>query len=77
MPTKYAQNPQSMLQYEYKSVYFVCRKPKFPLTLVPSITENEINENGSYFSVDEEEVNTKDFSSDNDDHDTEANLKPN
>ncbi|KAL1459719.1 hypothetical protein WDU94_011676 [Cyamophila willieti] len=25
--TKYAQNPYSMLQYEYKSVYFVCRKP--------------------------------------------------
>uniref|UniRef100_A0A8D8VEF9 Carnosine N-methyltransferase n=1 Tax=Cacopsylla melanoneura TaxID=428564 RepID=A0A8D8VEF9_9HEMI len=25
--TKYAQNPYSMLQYEYKSVFFVCRKP--------------------------------------------------
>ncbi|XP_043462810.1 carnosine N-methyltransferase isoform X1 [Leptopilina heterotoma] len=26
--SRYAQNPNSMLQYEYKSVYFVCRKPK-------------------------------------------------
>lgn len=25
--TKYCQNPKSMLQYEYESVYFVCRKP--------------------------------------------------
>ncbi len=25
--SKYAQNPKSMLQYEYESVYFVCRKP--------------------------------------------------
>lgn len=62
-----------MLQYEYKSVYFVCRKPKFSLAIVPSTTENETNENGHYFSVDEEERNTKDFSSDIDDHDTETN----
>ncbi|XP_026483628.1 carnosine N-methyltransferase [Vanessa tameamea] len=27
--TKYAQNPNSMMQHEYKSVFFVCRKP-FP-----------------------------------------------
>ncbi|XP_033213819.1 carnosine N-methyltransferase isoform X2 [Belonocnema kinseyi] len=26
--SRYAQNVNSMLQYEYKSVYFVCRKPK-------------------------------------------------
>lgn len=26
--SKYAQNPKSMLQYEYESVYFVCRKPR-------------------------------------------------
>ncbi|XP_077292332.1 carnosine N-methyltransferase unmet [Arctopsyche grandis] len=25
--TRYAQNPRSMLQYEYDSVFFVCRKP--------------------------------------------------
>ncbi|XP_028131130.1 carnosine N-methyltransferase [Diabrotica virgifera virgifera] len=25
--TKYCQNPKSMLQYEYDSVFFVCRKP--------------------------------------------------
>ncbi|XP_028028641.1 carnosine N-methyltransferase [Bombyx mandarina] len=25
--TKYAQNPNSMLQHEYESVFFVCRKP--------------------------------------------------
>lgn len=25
--TKYCQNPRSMLQYEYDSVFFVCRKP--------------------------------------------------
>ncbi|XP_049882788.1 carnosine N-methyltransferase [Pectinophora gossypiella] len=25
--TKYAQNPNSMMQHEYSSVYFVCRKP--------------------------------------------------
>ncbi|CAH0552108.1 unnamed protein product [Brassicogethes aeneus] len=27
LKTKYCQNPQSMLQYEYDSVFFVCRKP--------------------------------------------------
>jgi carnosine N-methyltransferase len=26
LKTKYCQNPKSMLQYEYDSVYFVCRK---------------------------------------------------
>lgn len=25
--TKYCQNPRSMLQYEYDSVFFVCKKP--------------------------------------------------
>lgn len=25
--TRYCQNPQAMLQYEYDSVFFVCRKP--------------------------------------------------
>lgn len=29
--TKYCQNPKSMLQYEYDSVFFVCRKPLAPL----------------------------------------------
>lgn len=28
MKTRYAQNVNSMLQCEYNSVYFVCRKPK-------------------------------------------------
>ncbi|XP_056637870.1 carnosine N-methyltransferase [Diorhabda carinulata] len=27
LKTKYCQNPKSMLQYEYDSVFFVCRKP--------------------------------------------------
>lgn len=72
VPTKYAQNPQSMLQYEYKSVYFVCRKPKSPLAIVSSI-ESEVNENGLHFPVDEEEANMKDFSSDVDDHEIETN----
>ncbi|XP_054279680.1 carnosine N-methyltransferase [Macrosteles quadrilineatus] len=27
LKTKYGQNPHSMLQYEYRSVFFVCRKP--------------------------------------------------
>jgi len=44
----------------------VCRKPKFPLSLAPSNSENEINENGINFPNDEEEVNSKDFSGDND-----------
>lgn len=33
--TKYAQNPRSMQQSEYKSVFFVCVKP-----------ENEVLDNG-------------------------------
>ncbi|XP_050441311.1 carnosine N-methyltransferase [Adelges cooleyi] len=45
IPTKYAQNPQSMLQYEYKSVYFVCRKPKLPHAISPSTSENCISDN--------------------------------
>jgi len=72
VPTKYAQNPHSMLQYEYKSVYFVCRKPKFPLTLALSTSENEINENGIGFPLDNEEVSSKDFCDDNNDQDTEV-----
>lgn len=68
IPTNYAQNPQSMLQYEYKSVYFVCRKPKFPLAIAPSTSENEIHENGLNFSVDEED-NTIECSNDIDNHD--------
>lgn len=28
LKTTYGQNPNSMLQYKYKSVFFVCRKPK-------------------------------------------------
>lgn len=27
LKTKYCQNPRSMLQYEYDSVFFLCRKP--------------------------------------------------
>ncbi|PRD20090.1 UNVERIFIED_CONTAM: Carnmt1 [Trichonephila clavipes] len=27
VPTPYAQNPRSMMSYEYKSVFFVCQKP--------------------------------------------------
>jgi len=49
----------------------VCRKPKFPLTLAPSTSENEINENGIGFPLDEEEVSSKDFRGDNDDQDAE------
>lgn len=60
-----------MLQYEYKSVYFVCRKPKFPLTLAPSTPENEINENGIGFPLDDEEVSSEDFRDENDDQDAE------
>lgn len=73
VPTKYAQNPQSMLQYEYKSVYFVCRKPKFPLAIASTTSENEINENGLHFPDDEEEINMKNFSNDIDDHNIETN----
>lgn len=73
VPTKYAQNPQSMLQYEYKSVYFVCRKPRFPLAIASSTSENEMNENGINFPVDEEEDNMRNFSTDVDDHNTETN----
>jgi len=62
-----------MLQYEYKSVYFVCRKPKTPLAIVPSTFENEINENGLHFPIDDEETNVKDFNSDVDDHEIETN----
>lgn len=59
-----------MLQYEYKSVYFVCRKPKFNLALMSSVTENETNENGQNIHIEEEEEenNTKNFTSDIDDH---------
>jgi hypothetical protein len=60
-----------MLQYEYKSVYFVCRKPKFPLSLEPSTSDNEINENGIDFPLNDEEVCSNDFSGDNDGHDAE------
>lgn len=28
LKTRYCQNPMSMLQYEYDSVFFVCRKPE-------------------------------------------------
>lgn len=52
-----------MLQYEYKSVYFVCRKPKFPLAIAPSTAENGLN-----FSVDEEEDNIE-CSNEFDNHD--------
>lgn len=39
--TRYAQNVNSMLQCEYNSVYFVCRKPKRPIN-------NDVNHrNGS------------------------------
>lgn len=27
LKTRYCQNPKAMLQYEYESVFFVCRKP--------------------------------------------------
>lgn len=60
-----------MLQYEYKSVYFVCRKPKFPLSLAPLTSENEVNENGIDFSLDGDEVCSNDFTGDNDGHDAE------
>lgn len=73
-----------MLQYEYKSVYFVCRKPRLTIGTVLSSTENDIHENGHHFSQiqdDKEEEENKeivngtiDFCSDNDDdHNTETN----
>jgi len=49
----------------------VCRKPKFPLTLAPSTPENEINENGIGFPLDDEEVSSEDFRDENDDQDAE------
>lgn len=71
VPTKYAQNPKSMLQYEYKSVYFVCRKPKFSLAIAQILSETDMNENGLHFPVDEEENDAKGSDSDIDDHDAE------
>lgn len=74
-----------MLQYEYKSVYFVCRKPRLSIGTVLSSTGNDIHENGLNFlqtqdDDKEEEENkeiingTTDFCSDNDDdHNTETN----
>ncbi|KAJ8679938.1 hypothetical protein QAD02_015725 [Eretmocerus hayati] len=44
--TKYAQNPNSMLQYEYNSVYFVCIKPERPA--------EPLNQNGSNGLEDQE-----------------------
>lgn len=58
-----------MLQYEYKSVYFVCRKPKSPLSILQSTSENETMGNG--FHLSDNEVNTNSFS-DVDDHDAET-----
>lgn len=60
-----------MLQYEYKSVYFVCRKPKS--TLATAQTHSVMNENGLYPDDEEEEdeVNAKGSDSDIDDHDAE------
>lgn len=47
--TKYCQNPQSMLQYEYDSVFFVCRKPisveNHRSDVLDSICDNEISFN--------------------------------
>jgi hypothetical protein len=36
--TTYAQNPKSMLRYEYESVFFVCRKPALDDDRSPSQT---------------------------------------
>lgn len=43
--TKYAQNPRSMQQSEYQSVFFVCKKPQI-------IDEHEYRNgnNGHYFT---------------------------
>jgi len=49
----------------------VCRKPKFPLSLAPLTSENEVSENGIDFPLDDEEVCSNDFSGDNDGHDAE------
>lgn len=73
VPTKYAQNPLSMLQYEYKSVYFVCRKPKLKQFLeTPASPENGIYENNIHHPVDEK-VDTQNFNSDIDDHNSDTN----
>lgn len=44
--TRYAQNTNSMLQYEYNSVYFVCRKPKLNVSGDFSNHLNGLESNG-------------------------------
>ncbi|XP_008209419.1 carnosine N-methyltransferase isoform X1 [Nasonia vitripennis] len=44
--TRYAQNVNSMLQYEYNSVYFVCQKPKRPGKPEPMNQSNGSDNNG-------------------------------
>lgn len=39
--TKYAQNPNSMLQHRYQSVFFVCRKPSVCAENYESATSND------------------------------------
>lgn len=77
IPTNYAQNPQSMLQYEYKSVYFVCRKPKALIrTIMMPDDVNYINGNGYNFSEELSEVEKDvidDTCSENDDDEAETN----
>lgn len=62
-----------MLQYEYKSVYFVCRKPKFSFAISPSASENGIYENNIHSPVVDEEDDISHLSSDTDNHDIETN----
>jgi len=61
-----------MLQNEYKSVYFVCRKPKF--THAVEHSENGIDESIDFLLDEEEnevEISSTDFGGDNDDRDVE------
>lgn len=43
--TKYAQNPRSMQQSEYLSVFFVCRKPLMATVTENGFSDDSVNEN--------------------------------
>lgn len=47
MKTRYAQNVNSMLQCEYNSVYFVCRKPQRHINNVIHNHRNGSESNGA------------------------------
>lgn len=53
--TRYAQNINSMLQYEYSSVYFVCKKPNRPTLDEHNNYTNGSETNGFVSGVQEQE----------------------